>query len=192
MIDYQQPDFYRFNEDSLKLVNWVAAQSPACSSLLDLGAGSGIIGIELCNRLLTPNLTLLEAQKDFIPFIETNLREQLKVNAGVEIVHQSFGEWQTQSQFDLIVSNPPYYLKGHGEVAPDIRKQQARTFELDNWQILLQLVSSVLAPKGKAYMVVKNDQRILKEVEKNLINLKLKVIPIEKLLIIELSRLNIN
>lgn len=187
MSDYLQPDFYRFNEDSLKLVNWLAAKKPTCTRLLDLGAGSGVIGIELCNRLLIPELTLLEAQKDFIPFIETNVREQLKVPARAQIIQQSFGEWKTQSQFDLIVSNPPYYLKGHGEVAPDARKQIARTFELDNWQILLTLVHSVMVPGGKCFIVVKNDQRILNEVQKNLKDLNLKINELEKLLILELS-----
>lgn len=192
MSDYLQPEFYRFNEDSLKLVNWLAAKKPTCTRLLDLGAGSGVIGIELCNRLLIPELTLLEAQKDFIPFIEANVREQLKAPSRTEIIQQSFGEWKTQRQFDLIVSNPPYYLKGHGEVAPDARKQIARTFELDNWQVLLSLVRSVMAPEGRCFIVVKDDQRILNEVQKNLNGLNLVINELEKLLILELSGLNIN
>ena len=117
MSDYLQPGFYRFNEDSLKLVNWLAARNPVCTHLLDLGAGSGVIGIELCNRLNIHCLTLVEAQEDFIPAIEANIQQQLKVPAQVEFVHQSFGEWKPREQYDLIVCNPPYYLKDHGELS---------------------------------------------------------------------------
>lgn len=187
MNDYRQPEFYRFNEDSLKLVNWLAARNPDCTHLLDLGAGSGILGIELANRLNTPHLTLVEAQEDFIPFIEINIREQLKVPAAVELIHQTFGEWKPKFQFDLIVSNPPYYLKGHGESAPDVRKNIARSFVLDDWSVLLKLVRKVLTPVGKAIFVIKNDQRILKEVQNNLNGLGLNVHEVEKLLMLELS-----
>jgi tRNA1Val (adenine37-N6)-methyltransferase len=187
MSDYLQPGFYRFNEDSLKLVNWLAARNPVCTHLLDLGAGSGVIGIELCNRLNIHCLTLVEAQEDFIPAIEANIQQQLKVPAQVEFVHQSFGEWTPREQYDLIVCNPPYYLKDHGEPSPDVRKNIARSFVLDDWSVLLKLVSRILRPEGKAYFVVKNDQRILKEVKGSLNDLELTSHEVEKLLILELS-----
>lgn len=187
MTDYLQPDFYRFNEDSLKLVNWVAAKNPACSNVLDLGAGSGVIGIELANRLRIPRLTLVEVQADFIPVIETNLQQQLKVPADVELIHQSFGEWKPRYYYDLIVCNPPYYLKDHGEPSTDVRKNIARSFVMDDWNILLKLIAKILSPEGRAFFVVKNDQRILKEVNENLNGLKLKISEVEKLIMLELS-----
>lgn len=187
MNDYLQPDFYRFNEDSLKLVNWLAAKKPVCTHLLDLGAGSGVIGIELANRLNAQHLTLLEAQADFIPFIESNIQHQLKVPSVVELIHQSFGEWKQLMKYDLIVCNPPYYLKDHGEPSADVRKNIARSFVLDDWNVLLKLVRRVLSADGKAFFVVKNDQRILKEVQNNLNGLQLQVFEAEKLLMLELS-----
>lgn len=187
MNDYFQPDFYRFNEDSLKLVNWLSAKKTVCTHLLDLGAGSGVIGIELANRLNAYHLTLLEAQADFIPFIESNIQLQLKVPSVVELIHQSFGEWKPRMKYDLIVCNPPYYLKDHGEPSRDVRKNIARSFVLDDWNVLLKLVRRVLSADGMAFFVVKNDQRILKEVQNNLNGLQLQVYEAEKLLMLELS-----
>lgn len=187
MNDYLQPEFYCFNEDSLKLVNWIAASNPPCTNVLDLGAGSGVMGIELANRLNVPRLTLVEAQSDFIPFIESNIQQQLKVTADVVLINQSFGEWKPRFRYDLIVCNPPYYLKDHGEPSQDVRKNIARSFVLDDWDILLKLVARILTPDGKAFFVVKNDQRILKEVQNHLNGLALKVNEEEKLLMLELS-----
>ena len=72
-MDYVQPDFYRFNEDSLKLVTRVESTLSKASHVLDVGAGCGIIGIELALRINIGELHLLEVQQDFLPFIETNL-----------------------------------------------------------------------------------------------------------------------
>jgi tRNA1Val (adenine37-N6)-methyltransferase len=192
MNDYRQPDFYRFNEDSLTLVSWLESRAPLSAHLLDLGAGSGVIGIELCNRLKCPNLTLLEAQDDFLPFLKANVEEQLKVSTNVKIIHQTFGGWKTDDQFDLIVCNPPYYLKGHGQPATDKRKNMARSFIEDDWTVLLKLVHKVMASRGKAYLVIKNDIKILSEAQKANSNLKLIMHDIGNLLILELSRLNVD
>ncbi len=164
MNDYLQPAFYRFNADSLKLVKWLVSLRPACTHLLDLGAGCGVIGIELSNDLEPSNLTLVEAQKEFLPYLKNNIRTQLKTKTKVEIIEASFGEWKAHSRFDLIVCNPPYYLKGHGQEAQDQAKHMARTFMVDDWAILLSVIENTLTRTGKAFLVVKNDQRILKEV----------------------------
>lgn len=191
MNDYIQPDFYRFNEDSLKLVNWIADLRPHCASLLDLGAGSGVIGIELANRLKIPDLTLLEVQNDFLPVLQQNILEQLKSETRTTVIHSSFGEWLPDNEFDLIVCNPPYYLKGHGEASKDERKQIARSFVIDDWKILMGKVEKALSPRGRAFFVVKNDQRILKDI-KAATKLKLNVHEKGDILFIELSRLNVD
>jgi tRNA1(Val) A37 N6-methylase TrmN6 len=51
--DYSQPDYYRFNSDSITLVNYLLKSMGPTESILDLGAGCGIIGIELA-RYLSP------------------------------------------------------------------------------------------------------------------------------------------
>lgn len=191
MNDYIQPSFYRFNEDSLKLVKWLASRKPQCTNLLDLGAGCGVIGIELSNYLLPAKLTLLEGQKEFIPYLENNISTQLKAEPDIEIVESTFGQWNPPSQYDLIVCNPPYYLKGHGQEASDPAKNMARSFVVDDWRVLLKLIEKALAKTGRAFMVVKNDHRILKEVEKSS-DLELIIHQQDELVFLELSRLDID
>ncbi len=73
--DYDQPEFYRFNEDSLKLVKWVLLRVSSAQTILDLGAGSGIIGIELSRVLLPSKLTLVEVRQEYSAHLDTNIKK---------------------------------------------------------------------------------------------------------------------
>jgi tRNA1Val (adenine37-N6)-methyltransferase len=166
MTDYYQPDFYRFNEDSLSLVYFILKQSLKPSSLLDIGSGSGVIGIELARLLKPRELGLLELQKDFIPFLEKNRDLFLTDETRVEIVCNSLGAWDSSRAFDLIVCNPPYYLPGHGQQSDDQRRNLCRNFKQDGWQVLITKISQWLAPSGRAFIVIKNDPVLIKYCER--------------------------
>lgn len=163
MSDYLQPDFYRFNEDSIKLVKFVASQVSSAKSILDLGAGSGIIGIELANILRPTELTLLEVQPEWNEYLQHNVKHFLNADTYPSIVESSFGNWNPDKQYDLIVCNPPYYLPGHGQPNSDRRKAIARSFMIDGWKELLELISRALIPEGRAFLVVKNEKIVLNE-----------------------------
>jgi tRNA1Val (adenine37-N6)-methyltransferase len=161
MSDYVQPEFYRFNEDSLKLVHWVCSKRQSAAHILDLGAGCGVIGIEAANRLRALSLTLVELQNDYLPFLQVNTASQLNSHTQSHIHINSFGDWQPPKKYDLILCNPPYFLKGHGEPSQDLRKYQARTFAVDSWKRLVEVIHVSLSKDGQAYLVVKNDSKIL-------------------------------
>lgn len=137
------------------------------TSMLDLGAGCGVIGIEMANLLRCEFLTLLELQDDFHPHLEINLKQQLKTSLESEIIKSSFGEWKPNRKYDLIVCNPPYYLPGRGQGNKDPRRELARSFVKDDWLTLMRLIESTLAPGGRGFLVIKNDPLILEEVKKN-------------------------
>lgn len=190
MSDYSQPNFYRFNEDSFKLIDYVQSHLTKANRILDLGAGSGIIGIELANKLNANHLSLVEAQVEYHIHLKKNVSERL-FNCTSEIVLKSFGEWKPESTYDLIVSNPPYFLPGHGQPSKDVKKNIARSFILDSWEVFLDLISLTLAPDGKAFIVLRNDQLILNKIKKNLC-LDCKIFDSDNLVYIELFRLDKN
>ena len=186
MNDYEQPGFYRFNQDSLELVKWVKQYHLKASSILDLGAGCGIIGMELAQHFKPQKITLLEFQKEYEKSLTKNAKFYLK-DINHEIVYKSFSEWNSTERYDLIVSNPPYYLPDSGQPSLDHRRQLARSFVRDNWEILLKLIEESLAPEGKSFVVIKNDPKILAAV--NRANQKLHLIAHSQgnILILELA-----
>lgn len=193
MTDYSQPDFYRFNEDSLKLVEKVKSKTETVERILDLGAGCGVIGIELAVHFSPRILTLVEVQEEYRECLKKNLELFLPgpdIKTQVEI--SSFSNWSPQTSYDLIVCNPPYYLPGHGQKNKDERRGRARSFYIDDWRTLLQKIDEALSPDGRCFLVVKDDQRIIEEIDKSLTHLKEEVFKEGDLLFIELTRLNKN
>ena len=192
MTDYSQPDFYRFNEDSLKLVEWVSMKISTASQLLDLGAGCGVIGIELANIIRPDKLDLLEAQIDFFPHIQENIKTQLKHQIPVEVVNESFGKWSPEKKYDLITCNPPYFLPGRGEPYKDSRRELARSFVLDNWNIFFQTIDKAMTETGQAFLVVKNDFVLIDTIRKSNLLFELQLAEEGNLIFLKLSRLNKN
>lgn len=160
MSDYKQSSFYRFSEDSIRLAKYVESKIATAQCVLDLGAGSGVIGIEVANALKAKTLTLVDVQPEWKEIQEYNLAQFLKSGVG-EIVVSSFREWMPEKKYDVIVCNPPYYLPGHGQRNEDPRKEIARSFVVDGWDELLHAIERSLSEEGEAYLVVKNDKRIL-------------------------------
>jgi tRNA1(Val) A37 N6-methylase TrmN6 len=72
-----------------------------------------------------------------------------------------------EEKFNLIVSNPPYFSPGHGQRSPDRHRDISRSFILDGWSVFLTKIQLALSPSGQAFVVVRNDERVLEEIEKN-------------------------
>lgn len=167
MSDYSQPDFYRFSEDSLRLVDFVAATyESGVNRIADFGAGCGIIGIEASRRLWPRELFLLEAQEEFRPHLEANLEGFLPDGVRSEIFVEKFSESRWNSMgFDLVLCNPPFYLPGAGEISRDPRRHTCRSFHLDDWGILLRLLKRNLTANGEGVFVLPSEKKLLEKVE---------------------------
>lgn len=165
MSDYHQPDFYRFNQDSLALVEHIKTQIAATPSILDLGAGCGIIGIELGRYFLPPNVTFLELQSEYRPFLTKNIEQFLPAEVMPEVYFDSFSTWEPQKRWELIVCNPPYFLPGHGRPSKDSCRALARSFSVSGWKVLSKLIVKCLTPAGNAFVVIKDDPLIYSSME---------------------------
>lgn len=161
--DYIQPDFYRFNEDSIHLVKFALKNSLNPKTLLDLCAGSGVVGIEFALQNKNVNyIEFVELQFEFKRYLEQNVMLLNEVEAKIDII--SLGEYESSIQFDLILCNPPYYLINEGKISPNLNRAKARSFLIDGWSELVRAIQSSLAPNGKAFVVLKSDEKLKKMV----------------------------
>lgn len=192
--DYSQPDFYRFNEDSTALIRWVQNSGLSPAKILDLGAGSGILGIELARFLKPQTLTLVEVQDEFRPFLEINADRFLPSSVSHVIVMKRFSDYSSPDKFDLIVCNPPYYLPGKGEVSKNRNRAVARSFMIDSWSVLLKKISELLTSEGRAFIVLKSDESLFKMITEEIrdLNLSVQKNELNTVMIMELFRLDKN
>jgi release factor glutamine methyltransferase len=86
------------------LVDHIIQNFSDCSTILDLGTGSGCIAIEISKKLLNSKVTGTDISKKALEIANTNnLQSSNPVNF---ILSNWFSE--IDECFDLIVSNPPY------------------------------------------------------------------------------------
>ncbi len=77
--------------------------------ILDLGAGSGVIGIVLANKFKNANVLLSDISSDAIDIAKKNiLFHKLK---NISTIKSDWFTNITNKKFDLIISNPPYINK---------------------------------------------------------------------------------
>lgn len=74
-------------------------------SILDLGTGSGVIGITLGKELPNSNITCVDLNKDSLDVASQNALD-LNVN-NIKFIQSNWFE-HVRGKYDIIVSNPPY------------------------------------------------------------------------------------
>lgn len=154
--NYSQPDFYRFSEDSIELVNFANSVFPNLKGdVLDLCAGCGVIGIEASNRFPhIQSLSFLELQKDFVPHLEKNISNAEISNS--QIFQNSIGQIDFSEEFDVVFCNPPYFPAGDGRPSPNVKKQICRTFEIDGFIVLFEKLKAWTKPGGHVFLALRN------------------------------------
>lgn len=146
---YQPVEGYRFSVDSIILANFINLKR--LNNALDLGAGTGIIGMIIAKKYPNSKITMIEIQPDLSEFAKKNieingLENQIKVYC---IDAKKFDE----KGFDLVFTNPPFRRPGTGKISPKEEKAIARhEFSLSVADIA-EIAQRSLRHRGRLCMV---------------------------------------
>ena len=127
--------------DGVLLGSWVSCNK--ANTILDIGCGTGLITLMLAQRNLKSNITGIEID-------EVASQEALENVANsdwqerIEIELTSLQNFKPTKQFDLIVSNPPFF---HENKAKDRRATARHTNSL-SFEELIDNASNLLSEKG--------------------------------------------
>lgn len=166
-MEYQQPQFYQFNEDSIYLVEYVSGLGLRPKSILDIGCGCGVLAIEYIKKLnyQISHVGLIELQEEFRPYIENNFSIMLPhLNYNLSIRKLSINE--DEQVFDLVLSNPPYFKEGAGRVSSSKNRQLCRTFQDNNILEWVEYSLSFLAKMGVMFFLCHKSNKDIKELLK--------------------------
>ena len=106
----------------LTALDWLKDRPPARA--LDIGTGSGCVGVTLAVRNPTVEIVAVDLSTAALQIAGQNA-EKHKVAARLEF--QSADLFPTSGRFDLIVSNPPYIATKEVEtLAPEVRDHEPR------------------------------------------------------------------
>ncbi|OCL92349.1 tRNA1(Val) (adenine(37)-N6)-methyltransferase [Arcobacter porcinus] len=110
MVLYQPIDGYCYNSDTHFLYDFICKNLEKFKNvkgeLLDIGSGSGILGLLVVRNFEKLQLNQVELQKSFQFFSQKNSEiNQISSN----MFFGSFLEVDFKKEFDICVSNPPFY-----------------------------------------------------------------------------------
>ncbi len=149
----QNPEKFCFGMDAVLLSSFAYAGEG--ERVLDLGTGTGIIPILMAAKTSAAELIGLEIQEESA---DMAMRSVLLNELGdrVRIVQGDIKEAEKIFQpasFDVITTNPPYMIKGHGLTNPDSPKAIARHEVKCDLKDVMRAAKILLHPGGKFYMV---------------------------------------
>ena len=139
--------------DGILLGAW--ANLDSASSILDIGAGTGLIAIMLAQRTTTADIHAVEIDEEACAQAATNMAnspwpDRLKA---VQSSIQDFAKLSRQ-RYDLIVSNPPFFTGGTFTQSQD-KASVRHTIKLPHGDLLIA-VRSLLTDYGKFCAVLPN------------------------------------
>jgi tRNA1Val (adenine37-N6)-methyltransferase len=168
-LQYCQPEFYKFSEDSVFLAkessSLIKELFPKGTSIkgLDLCSGCGVVGIETLRRLENCSFFhFVELQVMFKDSFQENIdffldktqKNKVKLyNSSVE----SFPKY-SQKKYNLIVSNPPFFKEGKNRLGPDNRRNLCRFLVDLDFLNFLSFIYNYLDKNGVALFLGRENE----------------------------------
>ncbi len=148
----------KIGTDSVLLGAWVSlAHQP--NTILDIGAGTGVIALQLAQR---SDAELIDAVE-----IEGNAHHQAVENFEnsswsdrLFCYHASLNDFadQMDEKYDLIISNPPFYTNAYP--SENSQRNTARLTTSLSFDELLEAVSKLLSENGHFALIIPFDQEV--------------------------------
>lgn len=142
---FQNNETFKIGTDSILLGAW--ANVDYSKSILDIGAGCGILGFMLAQRSKA-EITFIEKNKYAFESILINIKSYPFENKFFTIKNDFFKE-PFQKKFDLIICNPPYFTNSKLSIKLEEARHQTN-FDLS---MFFSKTYKILELKGRLNMV---------------------------------------
>ena len=155
---YQRKRGYRFSLDAVLLADFVRLPA-STKAVVDLGAGSGVIGLCVAKKYTGVKVKLVEIQKALFELCKKNIslnELQNRVEAIRADINQiPKGKYLSLSSgtMDAVITNPPFRRPGTGKTSPYDERAVARheiALSLDG---LLEASSYLLKTRGRFFII---------------------------------------
>ncbi|WP_219226068.1 tRNA1(Val) (adenine(37)-N6)-methyltransferase [Pedobacter antarcticus] len=145
----QQGCAMKINTDGVLLGAVACHDNPL--RILDIGTGTGVIAMMLAQRFPLSAVDAVEidpsaaaaAEKNFV---QSPFADRVKLS-GYDFLH-----FKTADKYDLIVSNPPFFVNDLKN--PEKRKELARHADPDFFELMLRHAAEMMSPKGLLWLIL--------------------------------------
>jgi len=138
--------------DAVLLGAWTSVEQDP-HSILDIGAGTGILALMLAQRSNAKGIDAIEIEEEAYEQCVDNF-EQSPWNDRLFCYHASLLEFtkEMEETYDLIVSNPPFYPESYK--TENVRRDLARFHDALPFEHLLEGVSKLLSKNGMFSVII--------------------------------------
>lgn len=155
----QNTEGFCFGIDSVLLSDY-AKDIKKDSTVVDLGTGTGIVGILLCAKTELKKIIGVEVQKE----VYDMAKRSIKLNNMEEkflLINKNIKELENIKElgtFDAVVTNPPYKKLGTGLINESKKKLISRHEVEATLEDFINVSNKLLKDKGNLYMVHRPDR----------------------------------
>lgn len=161
----------KIGTDGVLLGAWASLDHDP-KSILDVGAGSGIISLQLAQRALAETIDAVEIEPNAYEQCVENFENSLW-NDRLFCYHASFSDFvkEIDTPYDLIVSNPPFYnptSTSHNKPITDSREKARQNVALPFYELIAGAVK-LMSPKGQFALIIpkENEAAILRHAKQH-------------------------
>jgi tRNA1Val (adenine37-N6)-methyltransferase len=141
---------HKVGTDGVLLGAWVSVAG--VQNILDVGTGSGVIAIMLAQRTsVEAHIDAVELQEHDATQAATNVKNSPWPEK-VSVVHSAIQDFRPTHRYDMIVSNPPFFINSW--LPPDENRSKARHSQDLSFSDLLENISRLLTPNGRFAVVL--------------------------------------
>ena len=142
----------KINTDGVLLGALAEAIEP--QSVLDIGTGTGVIALMLAQRFITAKIDAVDIDEGAAETARKNFSKSPFVSRVLAYAtgFETFFEQYANKKFDLIVSNPPFFL--NSLESPGIKKNLARHTDEGFYQRLIKAVAGHLTVTGTCQLIL--------------------------------------
>ncbi|HEY9003512.1 MAG TPA: methyltransferase [Mucilaginibacter sp.] len=149
----------KINTDGVLLGALAEADYP--QTILDVGTGTGVIALMLAQRFMTAKIDAVEIDQSAAETAGQNFQISLFADR-LSLYPLGFAEFFEQyrdKKYDLIVSNPPFYI--NSLKSPQENKQLAKHADKSFFESLVSAASSHINNKGSLCLISPIDTAVL-------------------------------
>lgn len=144
--------------DAVLLGSWV--QSDHEKTLLDIGTGTGVIAIMMAQKSSADIIAIDLDENAFLQATE-NVKSS-PWSSRIKVLHASFQQFYAANSdtFDLIVSNPPYFIDASKPIA-EARIKARHTNNNLTFDELIAGVCKLLSPDGRFCLILPHKEGLI-------------------------------
>lgn len=162
---FQEPEEFCYGVDAVLLADFAAqaARKRRNCRIMDLGTGTGIVPLILSHKTEAGYIGCLEVQDHSFSLVEKNIAHNHLEDRifGFHGDVSCFSEEENLAgTFDVVTTNPPYFVGGGGLSSQNPAKAIARRETTGTLDDFLRLAAKLLRDKGDFYMVHRPDRLI--------------------------------